>query len=176
MSGFSPELSRKSRSSTAPLRVSAVLGLLLAVGVLVLVAFIAPDDGIDASSLQQGIGLAATIAAVPVALLLRPAEPWRGVALGGAMALAGFSMTFGGNLIGLLMAIAGISILLAGASQRPSLTLGLVVRLVGYAILLGAAMWLSLGESTMPQTLASLVVAVIVSTSPLWDRPSESAP
>lgn len=174
MSGFSTDFSWRSRSSSAPLRVWAALGLLLAVGVLVLVAFIAPDDGIDASSLQQGIGLAATIAAVPVALLLRPAEPWRGVALGGAMALAGFSMTFGGNLIGLLMAIAGVAILLAGASQQPSLTLGLVVRLVVYAILLGAAMWLSLG-ATMPQTLASLVVAVIVSTSPLWDRPSESA-
>jgi hypothetical protein len=144
------------------------------VGVLVLVAFIAPDDGIDASSLQQGIGLAATVAAVPAALVLRPVEPSRGVALGGAMALAGFSMTFGGNLIGLLMAIAGVAILLAGASQQPSLTLGLVMRLVGYAILLGAAMWLALGESTLPQTLASVVLAVIVSTSPLWDRPPES--
>lgn len=174
MSGSSTELSSRSRSNT-PLRVWAVLGLLLAVSVLVLVTFIAPDDGIDASSLQQGIGLAATVAAVPVALLLRPVEPWRRVALGGAMALAGFSMTFGGNLIGLLMAIAGLAILLAGASQQPSLTLGLVVRLVGYAILLGAAMWLSLGESTLPQTLAAFVLAVIVSTSPVWDRPSESA-
>ena len=52
----------------------------------------------------------------------------------------------------------------------------LVVRLVGYAILLGAAMGLSLGESTLPQTLASVVLAVIVSTSPLWDRPSKRAP
>jgi len=76
-------------------------------GVLVWVAFLAPDDGVDASSLQQGIGLAATFAAVPAALLLRPAEPWRGDSLGGAMALAGFATTFGGNLIGLLMAAAG---------------------------------------------------------------------
>lgn len=175
MSGSSTELSSNSRSSSAPLRLWAALGLLLAVGVLVLVAFIAPDDGIDAASLQQGIGLAATVAAVPVALLLRPIGPWRPVALGGAMAVAGFSMTFGGNLIGLLMAIAGIAILVAGASQQPSLRLGFVLRLVGYAILLGAAMWLSLGESTLPQTLASVVLAVIVSTSPLWDRPSKSA-
>jgi hypothetical protein len=39
-----------------------------------LVAFLAPDNGVDASSLQQGIGLAATIAAVPTALLLRPVK------------------------------------------------------------------------------------------------------
>jgi hypothetical protein len=175
MSGSSTELSSKSRSSSPPLRVWAVLGLLLAVVVLVWVAFIAPDDGIDAFSLQQGIGLASTVAAVPLALLLRPVGPWRGVALGGAMALAGFSMTFGGNLIGLLMAIAGVAILLASASQQPSLTSALVVRLVGYAVLLGAAMWLSLGESTLPQTLASVGLAVIVSTSPMWDRPSKSA-
>jgi hypothetical protein len=174
MSSSSTELSSKSRSSSAPLRVWAVLGLMTALGVLVLVAFIAPDDGFDASSLQQGIGLAATVAAVPGALLLQPVEPWRGVALGGAMALAGFSMTFGGNLIGMLMAIAGVAILLAAGSQQPSLTLGLVVRLVGYAILLGAAMWLALGESTLPQILASVVLAVIVSTSPRWDRPPES--
>jgi len=174
MSGSSTELSSESRLSSAPLRAWAVLGLLLAVAVLVVAAFIAPDDGIDAFSLQQGIGLAATVAAVPVALLLRPVGPWREVALGGAMALAGVSMTFGGNLIGLLMAIAGVAILLTGASQQPSLTSGLVVRLVGYAILLGAAMGLSLGESTLPRTLASVVLAVIVSTSPLWDRPSKS--
>ena len=90
------------------------------------------------------------------------------------MALAGLATTFGGNLIGLLMAAAGIAILLAGASRQPALTLGLVVRLVGYAILLGAAMWLSLGGSTLPQTMVTVVLAVIVSTSPLWDRPAKT--
>lgn len=173
MSGSSTELSSKSRLSSAPLRLWAIVGLLLALSVLVWVA-LAPDNGADASSLQQGIGLAATIAAVPAALLLRPAEPWRGVSLGGAMALAGLATMFGGNLIGLLMAAAGIAILLAGASRQPALTSGLVVRLVGYAILLGGAMWLSLGESTLPQTMGSVVLAVIVSTSPLWDGPSNT--
>lgn len=174
MSGSSTELSSKSRLSSAPLRLWAIVGLLLALSVLVWVALVAPDNGADASSLQQGIGLAATIAAVPAALLLRPAEPWRGVSLGGAMALAGLATMFGGNLIGLLMAAAGIAILLAGASRQPALTSGLVVRLVGYAILLGGAMWLSLGESTLPQTMGSVVLAVIVSTSPLWDGPSNT--
>jgi hypothetical protein len=150
------------------------VGLLLALSVLVWVAFLAPDNGVDGSSLQQGIGLAATVAAVPTALLLRPAEPWRGVSLGGAMALAGIATTFGGNLIGLLMAATGVAILLAGASRQPALTSGFVVRLVGFATLLGAAMWLSLGELTLPQTMGTVVLAVIVSTSPLWDRPSKT--
>lgn len=174
MSGSSTETISKSRSISAPLRHWAIVGLLLATGVLVWVAFLAPDDGVDASSLQQGIGLAATVAAVPAALLLRPAEPWRGVSLGGAMALAGFATTFGGNLIGLLMAAAGIAILLAGASRQPALTSGLLVSLVGYAILLGAAMWLSLGELTLPRTMGTVVLAVIVPASPLWGRLSET--
>lgn len=172
MSGSSTELSSKSRSSSTPLRLWAIMGRLLPLSVLVWVAFLAPDNGVDASSMQQGIGLAATVAAVPAALLLRPAEPWRGVSLGGAMALAGLATTFGGNLIGLLMAAAGTAILLAGASRQPALTSGLLVGLVGYAILLGVAMWLSLGESTLPRTMGAVVLAVIVSTSPLWNRPT----
>lgn len=132
--------------------------------VLVWVAFLAPDNGVDAFSLQQGIGLTAAVGAVPAALLLRPAEPWRGVSLDGAMALAGFATTFGGNLIGLLTAATGVAILLASALRQPALTSGLVVRLVGYAILLGAATWLSLGESTLPRTMSAVVLAVIVST------------
>jgi len=174
MTGPSTELSSKKRSDSAPLRLWAIVGLLLALSVVLWVAFLAPDDGVDASSLQQGIGLAATLAAVPAALLLRPAEPWRGVSLGGAMALAGFATTFGGNLIGLLMTATGVAILLAGASRQPAVTSGLVVRLVGFAILLGAAMWLSLGESTLPRTVSTVVLTVIVSTSPLWDRPSKT--
>lgn len=174
MSGSSNEVTAKSRSGSARLRFWGIVGVLLALIVLVWVAFLAPDSGVDASSLQQGIGLAATVAAVPVAFVLRPAQSWRGVALGGAMALAGLATTFGGNLIGLLMAAAGMAILLAGASRQPALTSGLVARLVGYAILLGAAMWLSLGESTLFGTMGSVALAVIVSTSPLWDRPSKT--
>lgn len=120
MSGSSTEIGSKSRSISAPLRQWAIVGLLLAMGVLVWVTLLAPDDGVDASSLPQGVGLAATVAAVPAALLLRPAEPWRGVSLGGAMALAGFATMFGGNLIGILMAAVGVAILLAGASRQPA--------------------------------------------------------
>ncbi|MFZ0544642.1 MAG: hypothetical protein WAM60_04360 [Candidatus Promineifilaceae bacterium] len=173
MSGSSTELTAESRSSSARLRLWAIVGLVLALSVLVWVAFLGPDSGADASSIQQGIGLAATVAAVPVALVLRPVEPWRGFALGGAMALAGLTTTLGGNVIGLLMAAVGMAILLAGASSQPALTSALVVRLIGYAILLGAAMWLSHGESTLIQTMGTIALAVIVSTSPLWDRPSK---
>jgi hypothetical protein len=76
---------------------------------------------------------------------------------------------FGGNLVGLLTAILGVAILLAGASQQPPLTLGLVARLVIYAIVLGVAEWLSLGESTLPWTLVSVALAAIVASSPVWD-------
>jgi hypothetical protein len=158
-----------------PIGVLAVLGLVLAGGILVFVGLIAPDNGVDASSLQQGIGLAAVVPAVPVAILLRPVEPSRCVALGGALILAGLSTMFGGNLVGLLMAILGVAILLAGASQQPPLTLGLVVRLFIYVIVLGVAEWLSLGESTLPRTLVSAALAAFVATSPVWDQPSRAA-
>ena len=82
MSDSSIDTNARGRSRSVPLSVLAVLGLVLAGGILVFMGFIAPDNGFDASSLQRGIGLAAAVAAVPVATLLRPVEPSRGVALG----------------------------------------------------------------------------------------------
>lgn len=155
-----------------PLQVLAFLGLILAVGILVLVGFFGADSGVDASSLRQGVGLAAAVAAVPVAILLGPADPNRVVSLGGSMTLAGLTTMFGGNLVGLLMAIVGVAILLVGASQQPPITLGLVVRLTGHAALLGFAVWLSLGETTPLLVLASVLLAAIVATSSIWGQPS----
>jgi hypothetical protein len=137
--------------------------------------FIAPDNGVNASSLQQGVGLAAAVAAVPVATLLRPVDPTRVVALGGALMLTGLTTMFGGNLVGLLMAIVGVAILLVGASQQPPITLGLVVRLTSYAILLGLAVWLSLGETTLLVVLGSVLLAAIVATSSIWGQSSGAA-
>jgi hypothetical protein len=154
----------------------ALLGLILAVGILVVVGFIAPDSGGDTSSLQQGVGLAAAVAAVPVAILLRPADPNRVVSLGGAMTLAGLTTMFGGNLVGPPMAIVGIAILLVGASQQPPITLGLVVRLAGYTVLLGFALWLSLGEPMPLLVLGSVLLAATVATSSIWGRPSGATP
>jgi hypothetical protein len=137
--------------------------------------FIAPDNGVNASSLQQGVGLSAAVAAVPVAILLRPADPTRVVALGGAMVLTGLLTMFGGNLVGLPMVIVGMAILLVGASQQPPITSGLVVRLLGYAILLGLAVWLSLGDTTLLLVLASVLLAAIVATSSIWGQSSGAA-
>lgn len=53
--------------------------------------------------------------------------------------------------------------------------LGLLARLIGYAILLGLAVWLSLGETTLLLVLVSILLAAIVATSSIWDRPSEAA-
>lgn len=170
------ELKAGSRSGSTPRRVWALLGLFLSVGSLAFVAVVAPDDGLDTSSLQQGVGIATTVAAAPVALLLRPVAPWRGVALGGAMALAGFSIMFGGNLLGFLMGVGGAPILIVSAAREPHFRLGLAARLVGYATLLGAAMWLSLGEATLPDVLASVGLAAVVASSPYWDQPSADRP
>lgn len=129
----------------------------------------APDDGVDASSLQQGTAIAAVLAAVPVAILIRPVDGSRVVSLGGAMTAGGAATMFGGNLAGLLMAISGLAILLVGTSRQPPITWGLVARLVGYAVLLGLAMWLSLGDTTPPMTLVAVLLAVIVATNSVWD-------
>jgi hypothetical protein len=159
-------------SRALPLQAVGLLGLLLAVGILVVVGFIAPDSGVEASTLLQGVGLAAAVAAVPVAILLRPADPGRVIALGGAMTVAGLSTMFGGNLVGLPMPIVGTAILLVGASQQPPITLGLVVRLTGHAVLLGLAVWLSLGETTVVLVVASVLLAAMVATSSIWGQRS----
>jgi hypothetical protein len=153
--------------------------LLLALGILILVVLVAPDDGLDAASLQQGVAIASVIAAVPVAAIVRPVNASRVVALGGAMTVAGVATMFGGNLAGLLMAISGIAILLAGASREPPISWGLSLRLIGYAVLLVLAMWLSLGDTTFLMKSVAVLVAGIVASSSLWDKPqtrSEALP
>lgn len=80
-----------------------------------------------------------------------------------------------GGLYGLLMAILGVAILLAGASQQSPITLNLVVRVIGYAILLGFAMYLPLGDTNLILVLISVLLAGIVATCSIWARPSKSA-
>jgi uncharacterized membrane protein len=79
---------------------------------------------------------------------------------------------FGGNLVGLPMPIVGTAILLVGASQQPPITLGLVVRLTGHAVLLGLAVWLSLGETTVVLVVASVLLAAMVATSSICGQRS----
>jgi hypothetical protein len=163
----------KGRQSTPVPRLGGVVafGFLVALGFLILDVFVAPDDGLDAGSLQQGIAIASVIAAVPAAAIIRPVDASRVVALGGAMTVAGVATMFGGNLAGLLMAISGIPIFLVGVSPEPPNSWGLAFRLVGYAVLLILAMWLSLGDSTFLMKLVAVVFAGIVATSSLWDNP-----
>ena len=121
--------------------------------------------------MQQGTAIAVVIAAVPVAAIIRPVDASRVVSLGGAMTATGLGTMFSGNLAGLLMAVAGVPILLVGGYQEPRISSGLVGRLVVYAVLLILAMWLTVGDTTpMMKTLAVLFSAV-VATSSFWDKP-----
>jgi hypothetical protein len=138
---------------------------------LILVVLVAPDEGLDAGSLPQGIAIASVIAAVPVAAIVRPVDASRVVSLGGAMTVAGIATMFGGNLAGLLMAISGIAIFLVGASREPPISWGLATRLIGYAVLLILATWFSLGDTTLLMKLVAMLFAGIVATSSLWDKP-----
>lgn len=132
--------------------------------------FVAPDDGGDGSSIAQGFALGAMIAAAPIAVLTRPWSSDRVVSLGGGMIVAGVATMFGGNLIGFVLALAGLPILLTGAAQRPPLSLGVVGRLLNYTVLIVAAMWLSLGRTNLGLIFLSVVVSAIVATTGIWDR------
>lgn len=153
------------------LRGAAAFGLFVAIGMFILGAFVAPDGGMDAASLQQGAAIAVVIAAVPVAAIVGPVDASRVVSLGGAMTAAGAGMMFGGNLAGLVMTTSGVAILLSGVYLEPPISLGVVVRLLGYAVLLIMAMWLSVGDATLLMKLVAMLFAGIVATSSLWDKP-----
>jgi hypothetical protein len=155
----------------AKVRVVALPGLLFSLGIGVLATFVAPDDGVDPSSLQQGIAIAVVMAAVPVAVIARQVPASRVISLGGAMTIAGMATTFGGNLAGLVMAIGGLPILVAGASAEPPMSPGLIARLLGYACSLVAGMWLSLGSSTPLMKTLGVLLAGAVATSSFWDPP-----
>lgn len=172
MSNATSDTSRRRQSTGVPrLRGVAAFGLLVALGILILVVFVGPGDGLDPSSLQQGIAIAIVVAAAPVAVIVRPVDASRVVSLGGAMTIAGVATMFGGNLAGLLMAISGLPILLVGAAREPPISWGLVGRLVGYAVLLVLGMWLSVGDTTLLMKLIAGLFAGIVATSSLWDVP-----
>jgi hypothetical protein len=153
------------------LRWAAAFGLIVSAVLFGLVALVAPDRGADASSLQQGAAIAVVIAAVPVATIIRPVDASRVVSLGGAMTAAGIGTMFGGNLAGLVMAIAGVAILLVGVYKEPRISTGLVGRLVVYAVLLILAMWLTVGDTTLAMKAVAVLFAAIVATSSLWDKP-----
>lgn len=132
------------------------------------VAFVAPDDGPDPTSLATGFALAGIVAAAPIAVLLSDSTSSRITALGGGMTIAGAATTPGGNLIGLVMAVAGFGLLLAGASGVSELRWRLVGAMFGYAIIL--AIGIFAGLSAGIGTVISLMLATAVATSPRWIR------
>ena len=138
----------------------ALLGLLAGVGLFVFVAGLAPDDGADSTSIAQGLALGAVVAAGPVAALTAGRRPSSVVALAGGMTIAGAATTPGGNLAGLVMALAGL-VLLAGVPARPDLTWGLTVTTLGYTITLMIGMYaaLSVGVGTAIALAIALAVA-----------------
>lgn len=87
------------------------------------------------------------------------------------MTAAGLGTMFGGNLAGLLMAVAGVPIMLMGGYQEPRLSSGLVGRLVLYAVLLILAMYLSLGDTTLAMKIVAVLLSVAIATSSFWDKP-----
>jgi hypothetical protein len=147
----------------------SAIGLLVACGVFILVALVAPDTGITATSLRQGVALAAVFAAAPIAALARGADAALLVSLGGGMTMAGAAMTPGGNLLGPVIAFSGLLLLLVGGSGRPRLTAGLIGWLLVYGVMLSAGAWLALDTMAVTR-LAALVLAAVVATSTHWRR------
>jgi len=141
--------------------------ILVVGGVFLLVAVVAPDRGITAISLRQGLALAIVFAAAPIAALARDTDLATVVALGGGMTVAGTATTAGGNLLGFVMAFCGLLLVLVGGFSQPTLTAGMIGRLLLYAITLSAAVWLALGTMAL-SGIASLILAVAVATSTRW--------
>jgi hypothetical protein len=157
----------RASTTTALLSLVAAIDLLIAGGVFLVVAVVAPDEGITANSLRQGVVLASVFAAAPIAALARGADSASLVALGGGMMVAGAATMPGGNLLGPVMVFAGVILLLVGSSTRPKLTAGIMGRLLAYAISLGLAVWLALGTMAL-SGIVSLVLALAVATSTRW--------
>jgi hypothetical protein len=152
----------------------ALFGLLVALSMLIIIALVSSDDGLPtASTVQEGLVIFVIIAAVPLAVIFGLAGSSRVAILGGAMTAAGFATMFGGNFAGLAMAIGGVPIMVWGASRGVKLSLGHLARLIGYTTLLVAAMWLSLGVTTLLMKTIAVLLAGIVAVAGL--QPSGTA-
>ncbi|MGH9895119.1 MAG: hypothetical protein ACREA0_24675 [bacterium] len=167
--------------SPVAIRLAAAACLLVAFGVFVLMALIAPDAGPTPTSFRQGVALAVVSAAAPIAAFVSPVDGASLVALGGGMTMAGAATTPGGNLLGPIMMAFGVLLLLVGRSHQPSLTPGLIGRLLLFAVALAAGVWLAI-DTGMLTGLAALVLAggiaisTRLSTSASHTKPSADVP
>jgi hypothetical protein len=151
-------------ASLTGIRVVSAIGFAISVGVLVLVGWIAPDEGLTGVSLHQAISLAAVFMAAPIAVWLAPKNPQNLVSVGGGWFAAGAATMLGGNT---LMAVAipyGLLIFLFGAGQEPPLTSRLVGRLLLTAgALIVAVIWAH--DSGALTGIGALVLAAAVAGS-----------
>jgi hypothetical protein len=147
-------------------RVTALLGILTGVGILLAVAVVFPDDGPDSTSLMHGLGLGAIVAAAPAGALTSRASGSDMIALSGGMTIAGSATTLGGNFGGLVMAVAGFGLLLAGVSYTSSVTWRLFGPTLTYGIVLAIGMYAGLAPGL--GTIISLILAIVVATGPRW--------
>jgi hypothetical protein len=141
-------------------RRAAAAGVLIALVVLVLVAVVFPDEGASPASAREAVAISAVFAAAPIAALAPASNARLAVALGGGTALAGAAVTQGGNLLGPMLALTGLLILLAGASRRPAPDWRLIGLVLGYGIVLGLAMWLTIGTGIALSPRLAVVRAV----------------
>lgn len=144
-------------------RAASFLGLFVAVLLFLAIAVVFPEDGPDSTSIAQGLALGAIVAAGPVASLVSRLRPSSLAALAGGMTIAGVATTPGGNLSGLVMAIAGL-LLLAGVTTRG--VVGLIGPMVGYAVSLVIGIYAALAGGV--GTVIALSIALAVATSPRW--------
>lgn len=151
---------------SSAIRATTFLGIVTGIAVFVVIAAIAPDEGPDPTALAQGLGMGAIVAAAPTGALMSGGTPRMVVSLGGAMTVAGMATTPGGNLAGLVMAVAGLPLLLAGASRGPFLTWGIVGSILGFGVVLAIGMYAGLAAGL--GTVLALTLSIGVASSPLW--------
>lgn len=142
--------------STGPIGVqlAATFSLLVAGGLFVLVALIAPDHGPTLASLRHGLGLTLVFASPSVGALLAPE---RAVEFGGGLFVTAVATMLGGNVHLAAFIVPGLVLMMAGASTNPPVT---VARL-GRLILVAAALTIGVFLAGGTEFLAGLVVGSV---------------
>lgn len=146
-------------SRSLPVRLVAVLGILVAVAMFLLVTFIAPDEGPTLISWRQGLALMSVFGAPVVGVLLAPEHA---AAIGGAMFVAGAVTMMGGNTPLLFMAACGLVLLLAASVQDAPVTRAAIVRFFLLAVALIAGVYLAHGTGLITGLAALLTSAFVV--------------
>jgi hypothetical protein len=162
-----PRVKQRNAGGSIRFRIAGAVGLLVAVGVFILVAVIVPDGEATAASIGQGLVIGAAFAAVPVAILVGPVDSSALVSLGVGMTFAGFLVTPGGNLLGLVMAATGL--VFVGASGLPRLSLSMLIYAFIAGVVIAAAHILALGHSVLTGLVSLVLSATVMFSSRLRD-------